>query len=91
MGLVAFLRAVNTHLGWVLSGTIKFYGPQQQAISYFSSLITGDESIQKFWEVENCHFRSPPLSMEEQAVVKHFNTHYSRDHAGWFIVPLPQV
>ena len=41
------------------------------------------------WEVENRDFRSPPLSMEEQAVVKHFNTNYSRDHAGWFNVPLP--
>ena len=81
--------ALNTRFGWVLSGTVNFDSPQEQVISCFSSSLTGDELLQKFWEVENCDFRSPPLTLEEQTVVDHFEKNYRRDDVGRFIVPLP--
>ena len=43
----------------------------------------------RFWEVESCNFLSLPVSLEEQAVVDHFNSNHRRDKEGRFIVPLP--
>ena len=60
--------ALDSSLGWVLTETVRFDGPQQRVINCFSSSLTGDEILQKFWEMENYKFRSPPLSLEEQAV-----------------------
>ena len=81
--------ALNTTFGWVLSGSTG-HEIQQQAISCFSSTLTGDELLQKFWEVENCNFQSPSYSLEEQAVMDHFHANHSRDKEGRFIVPLPK-
>ena len=81
--------ALNTRFGWVLSGTVKHKGAQSQVTSCFSSSSAGDEILQRFWEVEGCNFQSPPFSLEEQAVVDHFNSNDHRDDEVGFIVPLP--
>ena len=39
--------------------------------------------------MESCNFQSSPFSLEEQAVVGHFNSSHHRDKEGRFTVPLP--
>ena len=88
-GLPGSSMALNTWFGWVLSRTVKHEGAQRQVTSCFSSYTTGDEILQKFWELESCNIQSHPFSLEEQTVVDHFNSNHHRDDEGRFIVPLP--
>ena len=39
--------------------------------------------------MEEYHLRRPVLSLEEKAVIKHFEENHSRDEHRRFIVPLP--
>ena len=48
-----------------------------------------DDSLKKFWEIEDYNMK-PVLSLEEKSVVQHFESLYSRDERGRFIVPLPR-
>ena len=54
------------------------------------SLISGDEMLQKFWEIEESPTVTSTLSPEEKSVVDHFNTHHYRSETGRFVVPLPR-
>ena len=62
----------------------------QQEISCFPSSQTGNELLQRFWQVESCDFQSPHHSLDEQVVVDHFHTSHRRDQAGRFVVPRPR-
>ena len=81
--------AMNTEFGWVLSGTISRDCHRHQEVACVSSVLAGNEVLRKFWEVENCDFRSPPYSLEEQVVVDHFDVNCHRNEEGSYIVPLP--
>ena len=81
--------AIETSFGWVLSGVIRPKCSQQHVITCFSSVLPGDDLLQKFWEVESCDVKAPPISLNEKVVVRHFKANYRRDEAGRFIVPLP--
>ena len=48
-------------------------------VSYHVSLLIGDDLLQIFWEVEEVSPVNPVLSAEEMAVVRHFETHHSRN------------
>ena len=82
--------ALETRFGWVLSGVIHPERPQHQVVSCLSSVHMDNDFLRRFWEVESCNVQSPPLSMEEKAVVDHFHATYSRDKDGRFTVPLPK-
>ena len=60
--------------------------------SHHATLLTGDDLIRKFWDTEEKHLSNPMLNLtvEEQVVIKHFETHYSRRSDGRFMVPLPR-
>ena len=49
-----------------------------------------DDSLRKFWEIEDYNMKKPVLSLEEKSVVQHFESSYSRDESGRFIIPLPR-
>lgn len=68
-------------------------GPQtdtQLVTTHVASVLTGDDLLRKFWEVEEKTVANCTLSVEERCAVEHFNTHHSRNQDGRFIVPLPK-
>ena len=82
--------ALKTCFGRVLSGMIHPERPQRQVISCFCSLLTSDELLQKFWQVESCDLQSPPYFLDAQTVVNYFHVNHRCDQAGRFMVLLPK-
>ena len=86
--------ALETKFGWVLSGSTRSTNsPDQinlQATTFHVSAISGDDILRKFWEVEESPDDSPVLSLEECAVVCHFEANHHCTKEGRFMVPLPK-
>ena len=59
------------------------------AICYVAT-ASSDEELRRFWEIEECNFKEPVLSVNERAVMNHFNTTHARDEFGRFVVMLPR-
>lgn len=77
----------NTHLGWVISGTIPI--PTLKSHCNLAKTISiEDEQLKKFWELEECT-NVPLFSTDENICETHFQTHTSRDCDGRFVVRLP--
>ena len=82
--------ALNTEFGWVLAGHT---GPQsdiQLVSTHLTSIMTGDDILRRFWEVEEKTVTNCDLSMEERCALEHFSSNHSRNEEGKFIVPLPK-
>ena len=80
----------RTAFGWVLACTVHASGPTKNTDTCCLSSISSDEALRSFWEIENCKFTAPALSIEERAVVNHFEETFTRDERGRFIVLLPK-
>ena len=96
IGLPGTPAAFETEFGWVLSGTTRQPDtPTEQinlhATAYHASIthMSGDDILRQFWEVEEAPL-GIALSMEERAVVQHFNVNHCRNSEGRFVVPLPK-
>ena len=59
-------------------------------VSNHASLLSGNDFLQHFWEIEEVPSAGPVLSQEERAVVDHYQATHSRSPEGRFIVPLPK-
>ena len=53
-------------------------------------LTSSNDILRKFWEIEESPSDQASLSVEERAVVRHFESNHSRSEEGRFIVPLPK-
>ena len=80
--------AQRTCFGWVLAGP--FQSKDARPIAYTCCIPIEDDSLRRFWEIEDYNMRQPVLSLEEKAVVEHFRSSYTRDETGRFIVSLPR-
>ena len=49
-----------------------------------------NNSIHKFWEIEEAPSDRLALTLEESTVMKHFQENHYRTHEGTFVVPLPK-
>ena len=78
--------ALETDFGWVLAGST---GPSstRHHVAHHVSLLTGDDILRKFWEIEK---PMTAMSPEERSVTQFFETHHSRADSGNFVVPLPR-
>ena len=47
-----------------------------------------DDWLKKFWEIEDYNSKRSVLSLEEKAVVEHFDVYHYRNESGKFVVPL---
>ena len=81
---------IETCFGWVLAGAVDCDRPQSRIVSHHTSVLSGDDLLRKFWEVEELSSGCPTLSPEEQSVVSHFQSYHRRDEVGRFVVPLPR-
>ncbi len=87
--------AFETKFGWVLAGSVEsqeqpHHISTHQVATHHSTLITGDDLLRKFWEIEEGPGSEIDSSPEEQAVVSHFKENHRRNESGRFIVPLPR-
>ena len=82
--------AIETCFGWVLAGAVDCDRPHTRIVSHHASVLSGDDLLRKFWEVEELSSGCPTLSPQEQSVVSHFQSYHRRDEEGRFVVPLPR-
>ena len=82
--------AFETLFGWVLAGKIDANIPDCNIDSHHVSFITGDDLLNKFWEIEEHLQNDLILSPEERSVVSHFRDNHTRSDSGRFVVPLPK-
>ena len=59
-------------------------------VSHHVSLLSGDDLLRTFWEVEEAPTGNVILSAEEKAIVQQFEANHSCADDGRFIVPLPK-
>ena len=89
-GALDSLSAFETEFGWVLAGKLDVFASSHSNVSHYVSVITGNDLMRKFWEIEECPKDQSYLTPEEQLVVQHFKDNHSRSEDGRFIVPLPK-
>ena len=86
--------AFETDLGWVLCGTAGSASPSVQAnvhVTAFNvSVMSCDDVLRKFWELEEAPSEEICQSAEERMVVRYFQSDHSRTKEGRFVVPLPK-
>ena len=88
--------ALETEFGWVLcGGTERSIPPDQISVhstTFHTTAIhlSGDDILCQFWEIEEPPLSTPSLSMEERAVVQHFEATHHRNPEGRFVVYLPK-
>ncbi len=82
--------AFETTFGWVLAGAVSSTQSSPRVVSHFVSVASGDDLLQKFWEVEQFAEDRKPLSKEERMAMDHFESTRWRDESGRFVVPLPK-
>ena len=81
----------ETSFGWVIAGGVHSGRPSTRLVSHHASVLTGDDLLRKFWEVEELNTTRPVLSSEEQSVVTHFHRMHHHDEHGRFVVPLSGI
>lgn len=82
--------AFETVFGWVLAGSAESYVNSSHVVTHHVSVLTGDDLLRRFWEIEEKPLSIPALSPEERVVVQHFEHEHSRNSLGRFVVPLPK-
>ena len=82
--------ALNTEFGWVLAGNTSPQSGSELISTHLTSVVTGDDLLRRFWEVEEKAIANCELSLEERDALEHFHSTHSRDDQGRFIVPLPK-
>ena len=63
-------------------------GHPHQIATHHASVITGDDLLRKFWEIEEGPGNE--FFPEERAAVSHFEGNHRRNEDGRFVVPLPR-
>ena len=86
-------NSLETEFGWVLCGSA---GPTSSSsahacvTTFHSTITSGDDILRQFWEIEEAPTDCLALSTEEQMVVRHFESNYSRSEEGRYVVLLPR-
>ena len=82
--------ALETKFGWVLAGRTKIPTTSHHVTSHHVSVTSGDDLLNKFWEIEESPKNSTSFSPEERLVMQHFAENHRRSSTGRFVVPLPR-
>ncbi|XP_070519714.1 uncharacterized protein [Cardiocondyla obscurior] len=82
--------AINTALGWVLSGTAGGESTGKGVtVHNCSTEIDLSELVKQFWQQEEVKTSLPALTAEEIKCEKHFVETHRRDETGRYIIRLP--
>ena len=63
-GPLGFPVAFETEFGWVLAGETESCAPADLITTYHTSLISGDDILRKFWEIEERPMSDSVLSLQ---------------------------
>ena len=88
--------AFETDLGWVLCGntgstTSTSAQTNVHITTFHTSILSSDDILRSFWEIEESPSDQASLSVEEHAVVRHFESNHTRSKEGRFIVPYLRI
>ncbi|KAF2896640.1 hypothetical protein ILUMI_09534, partial [Ignelater luminosus] len=74
----------NTKFGWILAGPLLLGSPQGdlKEVACFLSTSSINETIQKFWDIENVNIAQSKLSAEELECELHFRENVKQDATG---------
>ena len=78
--------AFKTCFSWVSNEEVK--GKGQQSLNHFCCVTLDDNSLRRFWEIEDHNLQKPVLSPEEKIVVEQFEEYHIKDKERKFIVLL---
>ena len=84
------LSTFETEFGWVLTGKLDVYAPSFSITSHHVSVVTGDDLLRTFWEIEECSKDRSYLTPEEWSVVQHFKDNHSWTEDGCFMFLCPR-
>ena len=83
--------AMLTKFGWVLTGRTNIaQSTVPKAAVHHVTAPALEETLRKFWEIEDVPNSELSQTPEEKLVVKHFVENHSRAEDGSFVVPLPK-
>ncbi len=82
--------AFETQFGWVLAGSTNSCTTGQAIAVHHVMLLSGDDLLRQFWEIEEKVGYKFCFTPEEKAVMDHFRSHHTRLQDGRFVVPLPK-
>lgn len=82
--------AFETEFGWILAGETNTCTSHLSVTAHHVSIVTGDDLLRKFWEIEEQPNEHTSLSPEERSVVEQFKQNHHRTKDGRFVVPLPK-
>ena len=82
--------ALETHFGWVLAGRTESLTSNYHITTHHISILSGDDLLRQFWELEEAPVSEPIYSTEERMVIDHYKANHLRDDNGMFVVPLPR-
>ena len=82
--------AFATKFGWVLNGQAEPSSPAECVTTHYTSVEFKDDTLRKFWEIEETPTSEAAVSLEKRNVLSHFKTNHSRTEEGRFVVSLPK-
>lgn len=82
--------AFDTKFGWVLAGSTSSCTPVHMVVTHHTALLTGDDLLRRFWEIEEKLGPEGFLTQEEKLVLDQFKNCHTRLENGSFMVPLPK-
>lgn len=91
-GSIGYPIAMNTVFGWVLSGTVP--STEESNSSKIFSIVTKvdvDQSLKRFWEIEEIPQSDSIKFLEDKNCEKHFDETHYRNEEGRFVVKLPFI
>ena len=84
--------AFETVFRWVLAGKTQSLQPSRHVVTHFMSTTHEDNDLlHNFWEIEELHPQKESLSMEDQGVLKHFETSHYQFKEGGLLSPFRVV
>ena len=83
--------ALETEFGWVLAGRIdSTTSPVLHAATHLASLLSSDDLLRQFWEIEENLGGDTAYTPDKKSVVQHFRDNHFCTDSGRFAVPLPR-
>ncbi|KAK9752767.1 LIM domain [Popillia japonica] len=75
----------HTLLGHIVTGELSI-----RTNNCSTSYLSVERTMERFWQVEDCHTQTKHWTKEEQYCIDHYQKTYSRNEEGRYIVSLPK-
>ncbi|XP_014366619.2 uncharacterized protein LOC106717302 [Papilio machaon] len=83
------LVALNSRLGWLVSGEVTQSGHQSHKVVVMHTQVEVDQLLRQFWEINEDSPNVKPLSRAEMQCEEHFKKTHTRNTDGRYEVRLP--